>query len=100
MATDLATIIKALEFHKAEIEWVAAETTALQAVLTHFVAGFSSAAPSVRPLILKAFDNATNEIMGEGGIESVSPRAQRALQVIDQIRHSVLEVIGDDPRPS
>ncbi len=69
MAADLSTIIKALESHKAEIEWVAAETLALQAVLTHFVAAIGSAAPSVRPLVLRAFDKAANEIRSEGGTE-------------------------------
>jgi hypothetical protein len=97
MAADLPTIIKALESHKAEIEWVAAETLAFQAVLTHFVAAIGSAAPSVRPLVLRAFDNAANEIRSEGGTEVASPRARLALNVIDQIR---LSMVWDEPQHS
>ncbi len=78
---------KALASQRREIINLRAETFALQAVITHLAEGMVER-PDLRPILLKAFDNAANHVAHmiltkEGRSSDFLPEA---LEVIDRFR--------------
>ena len=60
MEEEIAALRKAMEEMKGELKLAAAESLALQFIVTMMASNFGNAYPAMRPIILKAYDSAAN----------------------------------------
>jgi hypothetical protein len=90
MEEELAVLREAMEQMKREITLVAAESLALQYILTMMASNLANAYPPMRPIILQAFDSAAN-VAEHLSIEQ-GPRSghvPETLRIIEQLRSAL-----------
>lgn len=90
MEEEVAALRKGMEQMKGEIALLAAETLALQYILTMVASNLISAFPAMRPTILQAFDRAAN-VAERLSIEKGTRAAHvpETLRIIEQLRAAI-----------
>jgi hypothetical protein len=97
MEQEIAALRKGMEQMKGEIEMAAAESLALQYIVTMMASNLGNAYPPMRPIILQAFDSAAN-VAEHLSIErgSRSGHVPETLRIIEQLRSAVKS--NDQPK--